>query len=526
MTDANTTEADDAPPTEGERTFARYMNIVDQYDREYRSWEDRCEKIIKIYTERRRVTETGQRRMSLLWSNISTLQPSLYAKMPEPNVNRRFKDDDPVGRQASELLERCIRFSFDDGDLDLVMRSARDDFLLTGRATAWVRYDADFEAITNEAGEPVNEQGEPLEDGAEDEAAEKIAGERVEYDYVNWRDFGHNVARNWQEVTCVWRKVYMSRAQLKKRFGADKAALVSLDHKVTKDTSTGDAGNGAAKATVYELWCKETGKVYFLAKGAKEPLEVSEPYLKLKGFFPCPRPAYGTIETASLVPIPDYVFYQDQVEEIDELTARIGALTDSLKVAGFYPSGASDVTSALEKIFKPGVDNCLIPVPNWAMFKEGGGAGGNIEWFPVDIVIKVLESCFVTRKQLIEDVYQITGISDIMRGEADHNETATAQNLKSQWGSVRIRDKQHAIARFARDLARLAGEIMADKFQPETLLAMSNLKLPTQAEVEQRAMQQKIAQLQQMQQQPPQPQLPPPGAMAPQGAPMPQGMPS
>jgi hypothetical protein len=494
-----------------EERARRWLRMIETYDKEYRPWHRRCEKIIRIFTEKRRVDGVEVRRMSLLWSNISVLQPAIYARMPQPSVTRRFRDDDPVARTASEMVERAIHFTFDDTDFDGVMRGVRDDYLLVGRGTGWVRYDADFSPLMGTDDKPLNKNGAPLNDG--EEAGEQLEGEHVCWDYVNWRDFGHNVARTWQEVTTVWRKVYMDREDGNERFGEDKFKSVELDHNVGDEIETRNTeSQQPAKATVYEIWDKPSNKVIFLAKGAKEILEETEPYLNFKDFFPCPRPAYGTLETASLIPVPDYVFYQDQIEEIDDLTARIGALVDQLKVAGFYPASASDASEAIEQIAMKGVENVLIPIPNWNQFKEGGGASGMIEWWPVDNVIKVLEGCFTARKQLIDDVYQITGISDIMRGEGDKEETAAAQNIKSQWGSVRIRDRQAEMAQFARQSARLTAEIISEQFQPQTLMDMTNMKLPTQADLDKAAlqsqiaaMQQRAAQAQQMQQAQPMP---------------------
>jgi hypothetical protein len=507
----------------------RWLKVIDTYDREFKRWATRCEKIIKIYTERRRTEGTEVRRMSLLWSNISVLQPAIYAKMPQPNVTRRFKDDDPVARTASEMVERAIHYTFDDADFDGVMRGVRDDYLLVGRGSAWVRYDAEFSPLMGEDNNPLNKQGAPLNDG--EEAGEQLEGEHVCWDYVNWRDFGHNVARTWQEVTTVWRKVYMDREQGNKRFTEDKFKSVELDHKVGDDTETRNTeSQQPAKATVYEIWDKTSNKVIFLAKGGKVILEETDPYLKFKDFFPCPKPVYGTLETASLVPVPDYVFYQDQLEEIDDLTARIGALLDQLKVAGFYPASASDSSEAIQQIAMKGVENVLIPIPNWNQFKEGGGAGGMIEWWPVDQVIKVLEGCFTARKQLIDDVFQITGISDIVRGETDPRETKGAQELKGQYASVRIRDRINEMARFGQQAARLTAEIISEQFQPQTLMDMTNMKLPTQGELDQQALQQqiqaKVAEAQQqramMAQQAPQGQQGQPAPPMPQGQ-MPAG---
>ena len=498
-----------AEVTEGQLEQAKWLGVIEQHDKAFGDWKLRVRKLWKIYNEERRNKSDSantRRKMSLFWSNISTLQPAIYAKTPEPSVSRRFKDDDPVTRAAAELIERSLITSFDIGGFDETMRRVRDDYLVCGRGCAWVRYEAETQEIEGPDGGPVNEHGEPL--GEDESPAEEIAGEKLCYDYVNWDDFGHNVARTWDEVTCVWRRAYMTRKEGRKRFG-EVFDGVQLDQR-TND-SPGESDNSedtrqAArnKATVYEIWDKTSNKVYFIARGAKEPLEVVDPYLQLQGFFPCPKPAYGTIPTNSLIPTPDYVFYQDQVEEIDDLTSRIGALLDQLKIVGLYPAGSGDTQDAIQRIAQPGVENVMVPVPNWAQFKEGGGSKGSIEWWPVEQVITVLKACFESRKMLIDDVYQITGISDIMRGEGDKSETATAQNLKSQWGSIRIRDRQHTLAFFARDCARIAAEIMAEKFQPETLLEMSNLKLPTQADVDAQMAEQRMMQMQQQQMQPPQ----------------------
>ena len=94
---------DDDKPRDTEEAARKWLKVIDTYDREFNTWTKRCEKIIKIFTEKRRTEGTEVRRMSLLWSNISVLQPAIYAKLPEPNVTRRFKDDDHVARTASEM---------------------------------------------------------------------------------------------------------------------------------------------------------------------------------------------------------------------------------------------------------------------------------------------------------------------------------------------------------------------------------------------------------------------------------------
>jgi len=78
-----------------------------------------------------------------------------------------------------------------------------------------------------------------------------------------------------------------------------------------------------------------------------------------------------------------------------------------------------------------------------------------------------------------ETIYEITGLSDILRGATVASETATAQQIKSQFGSLRIQDRQREVQRFARDLYRLKAEIMAERFEPENLAVMTGIELPT-----------------------------------------------
>lgn len=349
---------------------------------------------------------------------------------------------------------------------------------------------------------------------------ERITDERIPLDYVHWSDFLHSPARRWGDVTWVARRVPMMRDEIEKRFGTDAVKQISGEVlNANKGKTEADRAQNQGKTGIWEIWCKTENYTVWIADGSPRALEVSEPPLELKDFWPCPRPAYGTMSTGSLIPIPDYVYYQGQCDEIDALTARIAKLTDQLRLKVFYPSGDGSVSPAIEKAMQPGNDTVMVPIPEWAAFTDKGGSNA-IVTLPIDAVQKVITACIENRKQLIEDVYQITGISDIVRGDTEASETATAQRIKSQWGSIRIRDRQAELARFARDIVRLAGEIVCKQFQPETLMTMTGIQLPTmqqkqqmQAQAQQMTQQyQMIAQrAQQMGQQPPPPPEPPQG---------------
>ncbi|WP_261337993.1 hypothetical protein [Rhizobium leguminosarum] len=497
---------------------AHWQQELERGQRYFKSWVDRCTKIEKIYLQQAD-QQSAKRRFPMLWANISVLQPAVYARVPQPVVERRFKDSQPVARMASELVERNLAFTADDADLDSLMRAVRDDFLLCARGTVWLRYEADFEPLDIGV-EPSNAPVLDMQGDDGGPTPEQITDERVCLDYVHWSDFLHSPARRWKDVTWVARRVPMTDEEFDKRFPEGRPSLAANGAGSNHGTNQTERAQNEGKTYVWEIWCKSENYTVWIAEGSPVALEVSEPPLKLTRFFPCPRPAFGTLSTSSLIPVPDYVYYQQQCDEIDMLTKRVNKLTDQLRLKVFYPSGDGSVSPAIEKAMRPDNDTVMVPIPEWAAFTDKGGSNA-IVTLPIDEVQKVIVACIEVRKQLVEDVYQITGISDIVRGDTQASETATAQRIKSQWGSIRIRDRQAELARFARDIVNLAGEIICDQFQPETLMLVSGIQLPTAAQKQQVEMQ--MQQQQMMQQQaamraqqmgqpapPPQPpQLPP-----------------
>lgn len=463
---------------EGEQTDAKqdyWKKELARSEKYFQPFWSRADKLYKLYAKQGEDSD-AKRRFAMLWSNTEVLKPSVYARPPVPNVSRRYRDRDPVGRLAAEILERASGFEFERMNLDSTLRAVRDDLLLPGRGTAWVSYEAEIE-------EP-EEPGETPDDLPVQGQPPAVTEHKTMVDYIHYRQFLHEPARRWEEVGWVAKKAYLTDEEGKARF-KDKWKGVALDNKAdqtggdsdsVKDPKLENAQSG--KATVYEIWCKPEKKVYFIAKSASQVLEVSEPLLDFEGFFPCPKPVYATVTNNSLIPTPDYKYYQDQAEEIDQLTARIGKLIDSLKLVGFYPAGAEgDVSEAMEKALSPATESKMIPVASWAAFGERGGSNAII-WLPIKEVVETINACIEVRNQCVQDTYQITGISDILRGATESGETATAQSIKAQWGSIRIRDRQQELVRFARDLTRMVCEVISEQYDPQYLMQMTNIDVP------------------------------------------------
>jgi len=463
----------------------RWTTEIQLYEKKFQAYGDQCKKIIRRYRDDRDANQSSQKRFNLLWSNIETLKPSIYTQPPKASVGRRFKDDDPVGRVASEVLERAINYMLTcHSGFDDVMAQCRDDYLIVGRSISWQRYVPHFRDVTIPAQpEDVAEEGAQIDNLQDDSGPESASAESAETyqevefeeiidDYISWSDWGHNAgARIWAEVYAVWRRAYLTRDELIERFGDEIGKKVPLDFKPEGLNEKDRNYELFKKATVYEIWDKSSKKALWLHKEYKEgPLDVRDDPLRLSDFFPCPKPLFSTLTNDSLIPIPDFVQYQDQAEEIDALTQRIAHLTGALKVRGLY---AGEITE-IKRLFQDGNDLDLIPVQNWAMYAEKGGLDKAISWVPLKDIASALIQLYEARDKAKSDLYEVTGLSDIIRGASDPNETATAQGIKAQWGSIRVRGKQTEVARFARDMIRIKAEIIAEHFSADTIKMMAD----------------------------------------------------
>ncbi len=421
--------------------------------REDEKWCKRGKKIVKRYRDERSGYADNTKKYNILWSNIQTLFPAMYIKTPRPEVERRHKDQDPVGRTASQILERALSYELENyQDFDHAMRAAIMDRLLPGRGIAWVRFE--------------NREITTVDCMVSNQAAAVV-------DTVFWEDFRCSPARTWDEVTWVARRVYMSKQDVVQRFG-EEYADVPLTHVplgLDEMIKNGEDCEHMKKAQIWEIWNKSRKEVCWVAENYPKALDcIDDPY-GLDNFWPCPKPLYATQTTDTLVPIPDFALYQDQADEIDMLTQRINLLLKALRLVGVYDASQTGV----QRMISEGTENTMIPVDTWAAFSEKGGIKGVVDFLPLEMVVNTLQSCYAARDQAKQVIYEITGLSDIIRGASVASETATAQQIKSQFASLRLKDIQRGVAIFASELLRIKAQMMADLYPPEQLVEMSGI---------------------------------------------------
>ena len=265
----------------------------------------------------------------------------------------------------------------------------------------------------------------------------------------------------------------LTKREVREIYGSEVAAKITLSEFTDSRDKAKDDSNTYKRAEVWQIWDKETRTVKHWSPGYKAGLlaETEDPY-GLKEFYPCPAPFYANLDTTSTKPLDDFRYYKDQAHTLNKLTTRVFDLIDHARVRGVYDAALKEL-QRLNNV----EENNLIAADNAQSYYDRGGLDKAIWLYPIQPVIDAIQNLNAQKEIIKNEIYEITGISDIMRGQAMASESATAQNLKNKFGTLRLSTRQDEAQRMARDLLNLAGEIISEKFVPETLQAMSGIPI-------------------------------------------------
>jgi len=472
--DANTVDSLKKLEATPEGKRQRWSSEIIAAEKELDKWHGSGNRVVKRYLDDRDAVETSQKWFNIFNTNVGIMEASLYANIPTVDVSRKFAQmDDDIARVAGLILQRAIQqdMAEPECDFDQVMRNAVSDRLIPGLGTAWVRLITETEdtPALEDGTTPLDDEGNPLQ---------RISNQEVVIDYVYWEDFLWSPCRVWAERRWVARKVPMTRDACIERWGDEVGKQIPMDYKSSsKDAASSqvDPKNIIMKrACIYEIWDLESKEVIWFSKGYKTGLlETKKDPLQLaEHFAPCPKPLFANLTTSNCIPKPDFAMIQDQYNELDETNNRISLLIIACKVTGVYDRSADGV----QRMLTEGSDNTLIPVDNWAMFAEKGGIKGQVDWLPLDVVVQALGQLQAHREAIKAQIYELTGISDIVRGASKASETLGAQELKAKFVGIRIQKLQDEVTRFAEEILQIKGEILVKHFDPQILAKMANVE--------------------------------------------------
>jgi len=412
---------------------------------------------------------SGRSRLNLFYANVITLRSLMFAKLPKVEADRRFADpNDDIARVASEIMTRLIGNDMADpsDSLKTALKQALDDRLMPGMGSIRVRY-------TMEEGPDPAYADSGYE--AEDIPQAKLS-EGIEFCYTHWEDVRWSPCRTPSELRWKAFRSFMTKEEAIKRFGEERAGMLSY---ASRGPDLRDGTSHTVnlelmernQAEVWEIWDKPSKTVSWYSKGARELLDVKDDPLHLLEFFP-DEWMLANVTTKTLLPKPDYTMAQDIYEECDTLATRISLLTEAAKAVGIYDGSAKEI----ERMMVEGVENQLIPVQNWAMLSDKGGLNQMVQFFPIADVVGAIQVLQGQLEQRIQMLYQVTGMSDILRGQATQSgTTATEQRIKAQFGSSRIQAMQDDFAIFAQELLNKKVQIIQQFYDPQRIVELSNI---------------------------------------------------
>lgn len=415
-----------------------WMSAIEMAGKEEEPWRADADATLKRY----RQSQAGQ--FNILFANTQTTVPALYNSEPVPDVRRRFGDDDPDGKAVATALERGISIQAELYDFNSCMEAAVKDRQLQGRGVTRVR----------------------VVDGPN-------GSRRIECEPVIWDDFRRGPAKLWRDVPWIAFRHKLTRDELVEmspKHGKD----VELDATMGDPKKGEDLPEMFKRAIVWEIWDKATGTYFFIAESFKDgPLLVEEDAYKLRGFFCVPEPLYAVRTTDTLVPVCEFTIWKPLADEVDTLTARIIAIVKVMKWRGLYDGAFAGLVEKLEELD----DGQLAAADDPARAMQQGGIEKAVWMMPVADAARLVESLYLAREQAKNQLYEMTGVADILRGSTQASETATAQQIKAQWGSLRLQEAQAGVQRYARDLFRMMADLMSEILEPEEIAAMTGIQL-------------------------------------------------
>lgn len=480
--------------TEDKKPDSTYTHWMAELEAEHQAHKEFRSKAKKARERYRNENDKERAKFPILWSNTRVLHSAVLSGMPKPDVTRRHRDPDENSRMISELLERSLSYATDQPGYDFGGNAnlAVDDYLLCALGQMRIRYKPYFEEVKPKI--PV--MGLPLGDGTvgytlngvevtplmDDptigpyvfgDPVEELVYEEVTCEVVPWDRFRWQPANTWENVNWSAIEHFLNKQELLDQFGKEKAELCPLSYKASGERLSDGTESTVSRAKVYEIFDKVARRVIFICDGYNQVLDEADDPLSLQGFYPFPKPMVMNNLSDKFIPIPEYDQYEDQAEELDELTARIKRLTKEIKWNGMYDGSFKELANLQNQ-----ADGDFLPVEDWSERFDGKPPAleNAITTRPIDKIQQVVIALVNQREQIKLAIYEITGISDIIRGSTKATETLGAQQLKQQNAALRLTEKENEVARFFRDVFRIKAEVIAEHFQPETLFLITRIQ--------------------------------------------------
>lgn len=433
----------------------------------------------------------AERRMNIWYSVIATLIPAHFSKIPKVNVDLRKKTGDEIANLTGIAWERSTQYAIEeDFDFKAEAYDSILQYFLIGQGVLKARYEPEFQdkpykqsLRKQEDGSYLNDKGEVYE-GDEPEKdpegefyyanknVETKTAERAVLNSINFKDYRESPARKETEVAWKADRVYLTRQGVTRLIGEELANTCDYNSRPDdkKDVNKNKTQKYEGKAEFWEIWCEESGNIYHYHNGGTKGkiCEASDPPIKYHDFYPYVKLDAIKV-TGTNVPISLFKENKDLILEVERLTGRIHATTIAIRANSIYDKALGDKVEDLLK-----GDLKMIPATLSATARAKGGLAGAIHPLPIDPYIKSLDILIQAREGALAKLYENLAASELMRGSSQAVKTATANQLESNYTSVRHSVGRENVVEFLTSGIKLIGEIVAEAFSSETIFETAN----------------------------------------------------
>lgn len=399
---------------------------------------------------------------NLFYSNVQILDSHLCLNNPKPDIQKRFikriesdKKRSNLYSEVARIVQSAVEYVVDIADVNSVIKQNIHDSNIVGRGVAWVNYT------------PVI--------SVDEFRMEYVAERKIDVDFLDYKDYLESTADKESNIWWKARRHLLTRSDIKDRFGYDPKET-ELQYEQEDETS-------AKRGEVWEIWDKSKKQRGFILLSSikQEFLEIQEDPYKIEDFFPCADITWVR-EAGKMLPVAEVFLYKKKLDLLEVLNKKIAQISDEIKYVTVV--GSQDKSTADKLTSAKNGDVIGIPSEN-----VSGSVDSAITIMPADRAVQVLEALQAMKERIKTDIYDITGISDIMRGATDARETASAQIIKGLFGTLRFQERQKAVNMFRRKIYRIIAEIVCEHFDADTLEQITSTYLPKEEEKERLSMQ-------------------------------------
>jgi len=475
--------------------------------KDWMAWADRSWREIKKKSQDGRLWSTapnskkGTGKFPIWNSTLKIRQPIIFSRTPTPVGEDTTQDGmDNLGATAALLKERLAESLIRDADFFDEMCFSRDDFLIANLGTGRVYYGC--EDIKEKVKIRITPQKDPVtgdviffdengqqivtddigqdDDGFfyESDQVVDVRDERVWYEHHFYKDFyPEPLAHKWGHVRRVAFAKHYSREAFKETFGA-RALLTVPEPDPEKERMK------RKNIKVFELWDDYTNEVVWFAENGSDfikPKKLTEKYegddeeqevrnglYGLRKFFPCTKPLLINQPTDEFYPVIEFYQLTDLIEDIHRLFSRMIAVTKAIRARVLFDSTITGLQAALNEA----TDGDAFGVTNLsqALSKAGGTLDGVVQYIPIEKLIQSLEQLYTAFDMRLNAFYQLTGTSDLLRGQTDTVErTYGEQQMKEKYALNQIAQFQWKMQEYVCDNINLMCEVALKNFSDESL---------------------------------------------------------